>query len=237
MTIPFLVTVFLPVTLAFLICIVFFGLLVSFIFSTQVSKVYLVGISGKIGSGKSTLAKNLNLIDKRLKVFECSFGDALKRAVADEYEFDVALCYSQEGKNTVPNEKCNNKTVGQLLQQFGTMKRESNENVWVEAVQEFIAERSTDDYKNMLAKEGFDKIMFIVPDVRFPNETAWINNDGGVLIRLDGDPKGVFDATTRDKNHISETALDDYKDFDLIIDTNVNDEDDCVILALDVIFN
>ncbi len=181
--------------------------------------IIIVGISGKIGSGKTTLAKNLKklLEARRFKVYERSFADELKQAVAREYKFDVQLCYSQEGKNVVPN-GCN-VSVGRLLQQYGTAQREINPSVWIDAVDDFIIANSEQE------QEYIGKV-FIVPDVRFENEAEWLS-ESNVLVRLNGDPQRVFENTTRDKNHISETALDNYDGFDLVINTDFIDEGKC----------
>ena len=58
---------------------------------------------------------------------------------------------------------------------------------------------------------------WVVTDVRFPSEADAIREHGGILIRVNRDT-GYVD------NHPSETALDDYMDFDYII-TNDNLDD------------
>ena len=58
----------------------------------------------------------------------------------------------------------------------------------------------------------------IIADVRFPNEVNSIKERGGIIIRLNRDKSRI-------DYHISETALDDYKEWDLVIDNNSTKED------------
>jgi len=59
--------------------------------------------------------------------------------------------------------------------------------------------------------------------VFFPNEAEAIKKRGGMVIRLEGDPTGVRLRSKRDQNHISETALDNFMHFDVIVDNSKND--------------
>lgn len=89
--------------------------------------------------------------------------------------------------------------------------------------------------KNNLDKVGvkdyeqIDCSNWIITDVRFPNEAQAIKDRGGVVIRVERDtPKVAALFTRKDgstefitaKEHPSETALDNYKDFDYVIDNN-----------------
>lgn len=64
----------------------------------------------------------------------------------------------------------------------------------------------------------------VYTDTRFPNEYEWVKASGGVTIRVKRDaPVNVVETTltpsSRDPNHPSETALDNYV-FDYVIDNN-----------------
>ena len=54
---------------------------------------------------------------------------------------------------------------------------------------------------------------WIMPDTRFPNEVQAIKDRKGIVIKVNRDT-GLLD------NHISEHALDDYNDYDYVIDNN-----------------
>lgn len=186
----------------------------------QKFQIFKIGISGKIGSGKSTLAMELETLLKQnnFQVFQRNFADELKQCVAKRFDFDVNLCYSQEGKNQTIYD---GKTVGQLLQEVGTAQREIDADFWIKAVDSFIAEKT-----RVATQEKLDRHMFfIISDVRFENEANWLGDQ--FLVRLEGDPGQVAAQTNRNKAHISETALDNYKNFDLILNTEEHDTQEC----------
>jgi len=87
----------------------------------------------------------------------------------------------------------------EFLQYFGTnICRIVKNDVWVEACINSIKSSGTQ--------------LAIVPDVRFDNEVQAIQEAGGKVIRLTRKP--------HEDAHASETALDNYKDFDCVIDNS-----------------
>ena len=58
---------------------------------------------------------------------------------------------------------------------------------------------------------------WIIPDTRFPNEAEAIKNRGGKLIRVNRENTNQFVVAD---THPSETSLDNYTDWDFIIDNN-----------------
>lgn len=92
---------------------------------------------------------------------------------------------------------------GPLLQRVGVEMRESRgENFWIDVL------RHT-------AEEATERVI-IVADMRFPNEAEFIRSQGGTLVkvsRIDPRTRQLFVTPDRDPNHISETALDGYKDW------------------------
>ena len=87
-------------------------------------------------------------------------------------------------------------TGREFLQKLGTaVRNEVHPEFWTRAL--FI-------------KEGNNQNL-IIPDVRFPNEAQIVKDHGGILIRIERPGAGAG-------NHISETALDDYKGWDIVID-------------------
>lgn len=66
---------------------------------------------------------------------------------------------------------------------------------------------------------GIDK--FVISDVRFPNEIDFIRNLGGEVIRIHAPRRAESNSLTPENRlHISETALDDYGEFDHIINND-----------------
>ena len=144
----------------------------------------IIGFSGKIGSGKTRISNKLEEVGYTRK----SFATSLRRVVGILGGFDWE-------KSKTPQEKAIlvdgwNISRGEMLQQVGCTMRQLNPDVWV----------------NSLLNEYESNMLWVIDDVRFPNEVLSIEALGGVVIRLND----VCTDTTRDLNHISETALDNW---------------------------
>lgn len=169
----------------------------------------LIGLSGKRGSGKDLTASMLQVIQKRMDPsypgpgseskmpdpFQIlKFADIVKEVTAMVTGRPLSKMYTQEGKTTYMPEF--GMTIGEAQQKIGTegMRKGFHEEVWVLATLK-------------KAVPGGD---YLITDVRFPNEVMAIHQAGGIVLRLEGDPLQQQGDGTRDDNHISETALDDY---------------------------
>jgi len=173
----------------------------------------IIGISGKAFAGKDTSADMLDKLyfqsnmtyeyyDKNFKeryksyspITIVHFADVLKetaKVMCNLSNYDVT---TQEGKKK--NIEWLGITVRELLQKLGTcVRKEIDNEFWI---------------KSLFANNN-DNI--IIADVRFPEEVKAIKDRGGIVIRINRDLSGV-------NNHISEIALDDYKDWDYVIDNN-----------------
>lgn len=113
-------------------------------------------------------------------------------------------------------------THREFLQVLGTeVGRTIDPNLWVKSMM-FDYERKfksyptygTDEYGNtVFAHMNTVEPCWIMPDTRFPNEVQAIKDRKGIVIKVNRDT-GLLD------NHISEHALDDYNDYDYVIDNN-----------------
>jgi hypothetical protein len=86
-----------------------------------------------------------------------------------------------------------------LLQRVGIEMRAKKPTVWIDAVYWQLVENAPP--------------VAIITDVRFENEANFVKALGGVLVRLERlnrEDGMLYQATDRDPNHISETALNDY---------------------------
>lgn len=177
----------------------------------------IIGISGKAGSGKDTAAKMLEVLyanpdisyedfaNRKYKNFAdiqiVHFADALKETAQVLFRLGEWETNTQEGKKTTIN--WIGKTVRELLQGIGQGLRDAIDfDLWVK-----ILFANTKGWSN-----------YIIADVRYPNELEAIKERNGILIRIDRKGAGAG-------NHSSETALDDYKKWDVHIENNSSIED------------
>lgn len=204
----------------------------------------IIGISGKIGTGKNYLAQKLKKEFEKMgyTTAECSFAASLKNELntiifstrkAVQSGLDVYSVVAEVGKDLrMPQKDVNllisimekdlktdfefdahsrKKSIRRALQILGTeVRRSKDENYWVKS------------FHRSLPKADY----IFVTDVRFPNEADSILEKNGIVIRLDIPAEVVAERVQgRDglqyseevKQHASETSLDDYKNFDMIV--------------------
>ena len=140
---------------------------------------------------------------------ELSVEPVQELAFADDLKNDICkmlgVC-----REEIENDKA---VYREMLQAYGVyMRVKHGDDYWVERT-----------FKKIVYKEND---LCIITDVRFPNEAKFIQSSGGYVIRV------VRDAKNSD-NHISETAMDNYKNFDAII-LNTGSLDDLVKETKDV---
>lgn len=204
----------------------------------------IIGISGKIGTGKNYLAQKLKKEFEKMgyTTAECSFAASLKNELntiifstrkAVQSGLDVYSVVAEVGKDLrMPQKDVNllisimekdlktdfefdahsrKKSIRRALQILGTeVRRSKDENYWVKS------------FHRSLPKADY----IFVTDVRFPNEADSILEKNGIVIRLEIPAEVVAERVQgRDglqyseevKQHASETSLDDYKNFDMIV--------------------
>lgn len=191
----------------------------------------LIGISGKIKSGKDTVGEMLyNLGCIEYSIYKYSFADSLKKIVASIVDCDYNSLNNQEFKasyipnfikitkdgiitHIVPNSKIFYKdifrtyevvTYREALQFFGDKFRsEYGQDFWIRMLKSDL----------MYEEPSFN----IITDVRYKNEADFIKSNKGILIRVDRSevqtPKNI-------SSHSSEMELDNYPNFDYIIENN-----------------
>lgn len=153
----------------------------------------LILISGKAQHGKDTTALTIKGIlqskDPNTKIKIAHLGDLLKY-----------MCKEYGGWNGEKD------AVGRsLLQHYGTeVVRKDCPTYWVD----FMAD--------IIKWYGHIWDFFIIPDIRFKNEVETLSNDNTIKIRVvrPGFDNGLSEAQ---KQHISETDLDDYTDWSYVI--------------------
>lgn len=215
----------------------------------------IVGISGKIGAGKNYLASALieELQKRGYTTNEASFATPLKSELTSIISYirenlhtgqeeivyaGVAEKYSMPYKQAVTivdyiTDDIQNETspldgysrtegIRRALQYLGTdVRRNVDDQYWVKR---FHTDVPTEDF-------------VFVTDVRFANEADSVKDNGGLILRLEPPAEIVAErVNARDgvqyseaaHQHISETALDNYPRFDLVISTSTFDVEDIV---------
>lgn len=189
----------------------------------------LIGISGKKMSGKDTVAHMINRActpilgydiedGRRYAIYEQykfqykKFADKLKDMVCLLLGCTRAQLENQEFKESPLGDEWDNLTPRKVLQLFGTegVRKTIHPDIWVNALfADYNPERTTDSTK-------WNKPIsnWIIPDVRFPNEAERIKKLGGTLIRVERR------SLLSDDSHPSETALDDYTEWDYVIEND-----------------
>lgn len=186
------------------------------------NKKTVVMISGKARSGKDYIANKLkeSLEEKGMTVCKFALADELKRYLC--ILFDITLDELNDLKNSEVKFTSNGLTMRQLLQKLGTdvFVKNIDEQFWIKKAAERIVKEDCD--------------VSIITDFRYPFEIDLIDQCVFKsskyyflkLIRINNDEK------IKSFEHPSETALDDFDEFDIIIDNkdysyifNINDFD------------
>lgn len=185
----------------------------------------IISISGRKGSGKSTLCDEL--IGRGF--IKISFADFLKEVCAKLYDFPHEWTLSQEHKERILDvpyiwneQKCKElslligeelkfdgidvefKTIRHMLQYIGT---------------EVLRSHDPDFHVKKTLKRIDDK-NYCLDDTRFENELNILKTaPNTIAIRVNRSSLKSID------EHVSEKALDNYKDWDYVIDNNGTLED------------
>lgn len=165
-----------------------------------------IGITGVAGSGKDTFAKYLSEHlgewkgDYDWTIETIHFADALKDAVSlllgvsrdclDNRVFKESMC------------PLLGKTYRQVMQEFGMYARNSfGDDFWVKRLEKEI--------ENIAAFDNECVETIIIPDVRFPNEAAFIREKDGILIKvIRPDNPDAIDSSHESERHIKDMSVD-----------------------------
>ncbi len=169
-----------------------------------------VAFSGKFGSGKDTAAEVIKR-ESSEGVAHFLFAKRVKEVVATltgtTYEWNC----TKEGKESIPHGFT--QTLGQLQQIVGqTFREKMGEDVWA----------------NIVLSQPLAGISAVLTDLRYPNEANALRRAGFRLVRINVDEQILAERTRGDKrqrDHPSETALDNYDGFDIIIENNGTKEE------------
>lgn len=180
-------------------------------------KLIYVGIAGKKFHGKDTFARYVRewLEERGVEVRRRGFSDSLKEEVADL--LSPFLVGSPRWMHTPVDtlrddlvdllnhgSKEDKEPFRLMLQWWGVEFRRQmfNSEYWLRSLELWAASEFHETKKTLVV---------LVPDLRMPNECRFIKNADGVLVKV---YRPRMDASDQ---HTTETALDDYKDWDRLI--------------------
>ena len=154
----------------------------------------LIGLGCTAQVGKDTAADFLQRkYPKRVK--RVAFADELKNAAISIFSLTQEQCYGPQAVKEAVDPRYG-KSPRQLLQELGEKMREIFPEIWVVRV--------FNETIPALEKQGYD--IFVVSDVRYPNEADYIHKLGGWVVRVNRAEGGV----TVGAEHSSETSMADY---------------------------
>lgn len=158
----------------------------------------VIGLHGRIGAGKNAAAKRLALLYP--DVVEVSFAAKLKLSAAALLGCTVddlerwknnrdALVEVHDGTRLGGRQ-----TVRSFLQRYGTESHRDifGEDFWLDAALPLEAQ---------LAPGGYDNALYVVTDVRFPNEAQRVKDLGGYTVKVIGPDEFT-------SGHVSELPLE-----------------------------
>lgn len=169
-----------------------------------------LALTGKLRSGKSLVGNHLYI---RHGFDEVAFGDALKRTLSEVFPWDFA--------NAGPHKP------RALLQRYGQLMREIDEQVWVRHVERKVG--GIIDYR---VNSGAEKVGVVITDLRQPNEYEWAKENGFTIVRVSA-PKDVRIERAKslsdafELNHLThetESHIDGFAvDYEIVNDGTVDD--------------
>lgn len=156
-------------------------------------------ISGKMRSGKDTIT---DYLFENYSVESYSFAHALKNCCGFAFNISSDDLFVKKPEN-----------VRKCLQLFGQAGRAYNPDIWVDIC--------LDGMSKWTLKEGHVSIL----DLRLKNEANRLKKEGFILIRVNRDRDKRFEFGLSNEDDITETDLDDYEEFDYIVNNNDTKEE------------
>jgi len=177
----------------------------------------VIGISGKIRSGKSRVAKTIiGILEENGKYGVVkSFAQPLYEIISEMYDNDIDTI-KKDKQDKLPVYINTRQTPSgfrissyrEILQIIGTGARNYGDiDIWVNALFGCNNEKITNYLGN---NKG---AVWIIDDLRFPNEAKRIKECNGILIRVEREKH-------QPNEHTIENSLNDWKDWDLVIEND-----------------
>jgi len=171
----------------------------------------MIGLHGLARSGKDTFGEYLIKCfrERHQAVFtQVAFATQLKMMCKMHFDLSNGQLWEQgQDIREIPDERfdkdeCTYWTPREIMQELGGFYRKIKSDYWVYALDQEIK------------KQNYDNV--IVTDVRHINECAYIKENKGLVIRITRNETAIIHGM----DHESETALNNYKDFDIEVENN-----------------
>ena len=188
----------------------------------------ICGISARARSGKDTLANYLQDVfnekyNRRFKLV--AFAEALKKMCRENFDLSIEQLWGNAKE--IPDKKYKKMGLGEywtpreIMQEIGEFYRKIDYDFWVRTLDNYI---ESNKFKDV-----------IITDIRYINECRYVKSKQGFLIKIVRD----VDNKIHGSNHESETNLDNYRDFDLIISNNgtINDLKDASVNIVEALIS
>jgi dephospho-CoA kinase len=111
-----------------------------------------------------------------------------------------------------------------LLQFLGTDwgRKTIDPDIWINIMDKRLINQSSiyDTMKEYSIFNDYNEDNIFVTDARFPNEIELLKQHGFKICRIDATEENRISRGATNLTHASETALDNYTDYDYIIDNN-----------------
>jgi len=177
----------------------------------------VIGISGKIRSGKSRVAKTIiKILEENGKTGVVkSFAQPLYEIISEMYDNDIDTI-KKDKQAQIPVYINTRRTQSgfkissyrEILQIIGTGARNHGDvDIWVNALFGCNNEKIVNHLGN-----NKDSV-WVIEDLRFPNEAKRIRDCNGLLIRVEREQH-------QPNEHAIENSLNTWEDWDLVIENN-----------------
>lgn len=138
----------------------------------------VIGISGPARAGKDTLFEVLDDLFETVNLTRLAFADALK-AECDDF------LKTHTGISAFTSDTAEKEIIRPFLVAYGSkVRRKMNPRCWIECIEKSIKENKKDT-------------IYVLTDVRYPNELDWIEGQGGLSIHVSRD--GVLPANSEEE--------------------------------------
>lgn len=138
----------------------------------------MIGISGPARAGKDTLFEVLDEIFETVDLTRLAFADALKTECDD-------FLKTHTGISAFTSDDSEKEIIRPFLVAYGSnVRRKINPNCWIECIERAIMGNKKDT-------------IYVLTDVRYPNELDWIESQGGLSIHVSRD--GVLPANSEEE--------------------------------------